>query len=206
MLGTGTGVGKTWVAASIVAALRARGLSAVARKPVQSFHLADLETGSTDAHVLAEASGESPESVCPRTRWYELPMAPPIAAVALGRPAFTIADLAHETDWPTIASIGLIETVGGPRSPAAADGDSVTMALELHPDTSILVADSGLGVINAVRLCAPALDMCCPFIVFMNRFDDASDLHRRNLACLTDDGFDVVTSLGQLLDRISPSL
>jgi dethiobiotin synthetase len=171
--GTATEVGKTWVAAAWLAQLS---VTTAARKPVQSF--SDGER--TDAEVLAAATGERPEDVCPPHRWYPVPMAPPMAADVLGRPAFTVADLVGELSWPDPAvAVGLVETVGGPRSPVAIDGDTIDMATALAPDRVILVADAGLGTINAVRLCIAAL-AAWPVTVFLNRFDDGDDLHRRN--------------------------
>ena len=53
VLGAGTGVGKTWVGASILSRLAAAGVTVAARKPVQSFAPCHVET---DAHVLALAT------------------------------------------------------------------------------------------------------------------------------------------------------
>ena len=75
--GTGTEIGKTWVAARLARDLRATGYEVIARKPAQSFDPGD---SSTDAHVLAAATGEEPSMVCPRHRWYPAAMAPPMAA------------------------------------------------------------------------------------------------------------------------------
>ena len=91
--GTGTEVGKTWFATRVITALRAGGTAVVARKPAQSF---EPDTGPTDADLLGAASGEDPRTVCPAHRWYEVPMAPPMAAAVLGRPAITVADLVRE--------------------------------------------------------------------------------------------------------------
>ena len=125
VVGTGTEVGKTWVASHLLRELQAEGVSVAARKPTQSF---GPEDRTTDAHVLSAATGEEPTDVCPRHRWYTLPMAPPMAADALGRPPFTIADLALETVWPVpLPQIGVVETVGGVRSPQAIDGDAITL-------------------------------------------------------------------------------
>ena len=87
--GTGTEVGKTWVAARLLRHLRSRGRTVSARKPAQSFDLdrhGDRLGGATDAEVLAAASGEFPGDVCHSFRSYHRAMAPPIAAHALGLP------------------------------------------------------------------------------------------------------------------------
>jgi dethiobiotin synthetase len=49
----------------------------------------------------------------------------------------------------------------------------------------VLVADGGLGTINAVRLNTEALaPLGVPTVVVLNRFDAGSDLHQRNLEWL----------------------
>jgi dethiobiotin synthetase len=184
--GTGTEVGKTWVAARLAAALRARGWLVAARKPAQSF--APEEAGATDAELLGAATGEAPEQVCPRARWYERPLAPPLAADSLGRPAFGIADLAREigASWPRpAADVGLVELAGGPRSPLAHDGDGIDLLRLVAPERVLLVADAGLGTLNAVGLALDALAPT-PTRVHLNRWDAAQELHRRNLAWLVE--------------------
>ena len=197
MTGTGTEIGKTWVAARVLARLRADGLRVAARKPVQSFAAAD---GCTDADLLAQATGEEPGEVCPAHRWYERPLAPPMAADVLGRAPFTISDLVDEISWPDDVAVGLVEGVGGPRSPLAADGDTVDLVRALTPSVVVLVAHAGLGAINAVRLSAAALPAC---LVVLNRYDDADDLHVRNRRWLADGcGFDIVTRAEDVTDRL----
>jgi len=203
VLGTATRVGKTWAAAGILRELAGDGVRAVARKPVQSFAPADAEAASTDAHVLAEAGGEQPEDVCPRHRWYEEPFAPPMAAAALGRPAFSVEDLVAELAWPPHVEIGLVETVGGPRSPIAADGDSVDLCTALAPDVLVLVAEGGLGAVNAVRLSVDVLlTGCAPVVVLLNRWE-ATDMQRRNADWLRRDGYQVTTSVAAVATRIT---
>ena len=120
VVGTGTEVGKTWVAERLLRAWRAAGLAAAARKPAQSFAPGDA---TTDAERLGAASGEGAETVCAPHRWYPVPMAPPMAAEALGRVPSTLVDLVGEVIWPPLqADIGLVETAGGVRSPQAVDG------------------------------------------------------------------------------------
>ncbi|MHB1712313.1 MAG: ATP-dependent dethiobiotin synthetase BioD [Acidimicrobiales bacterium] len=199
MAGTATEVGKTWVAARVAERLRHAGLVVAARKPAQSHEPGDVDT---DAAVLAAATGEVAGEVCREDRDYAVPMAPPMAASTLGLAPFTVADLVAELEWPRGCDIGLVESVGGIRSPIATDGDTLELARQLHPDLVALVADAGLGVINELRLCVAALSPIHPVIV-LNRFDGRQDLHRRNLAWLRDvDGFDVVTSPQAFTDRL----
>ena len=198
MVGTGTDVGKTWVAARLLTDLRAAGLRVAARKPAQSFEPED-DPAHLDAAVLGVATGEPPEEVCPPQRWYEVAMAPPMAAERLGRPPFTIQDLMAELRWPDAVDVGLVETAGGMRSPLAADGDCLALCEALDPDVVVLVADAGLGTINAVRLTLNALGpLAARAAVVLNRFDPQSDLHRRNLEWLSGrDGHRLVTVGGE---------
>jgi dethiobiotin synthetase len=200
--GTGTDVGKTFVSAAVLRALRARGVRVRAYKPVQSFAPNDA---STDADVLAAATQQEPHDVCPAHRWLSTPMAPPMAADALGLSPFTIADLARETPRPEYDELLLVEGAGGPRSPVAADGDTVDLVNVLKPARVVLVADAGLGTINVVRMSVDAL-RAHPIAVYINRFDPANDLHQRNVAWLrTREGLDVVTDVEALARLIAAS-
>lgn len=181
--GTGTEVGKTWVGARALHHLRVHGLRVAARKPVQSF---EPGVGPTDAELLAGATGEEPDEVCPRHRWYETPMAPPMAAEALGRPPFRLTELLDELAWPDAVEVGLVEAAGGPRSPLAGDGDTVDLVRGLQPDLVVLVANPGLGAINSVRLAAAPFEPLAPVVVVLNRFDAADALHRANRSWLSD--------------------
>ena len=197
VVGTGTDIGKTWVGAHLLIGLRAAGLSVSARKPAQSFDPEDDPAGF-DAAVLGDASGEPPEVVCASHRWYEVAMAPPMAAQALGRATFTVGDLIHELVWHG-GDVGLVETAGGVRSPLAADGDCLAFCRAVAPDLVLLVADAGLGTINSVRLAVDvlaALDI--PVVVVLNRFEPDDELHQRNREWLLNrDGFAVLTVPGE---------
>jgi dethiobiotin synthetase len=125
-----------------------------------------------------------------------------MAAAALGRPPFTIGDLAAETRFPEGTDVGIVETAGGVRSPQADDGDAVDLVLALDPDHVVLVADAGLGTIHAVRTSVEPLEPRWPIVV-LNRYDDLDDLHRANRRWLTDRyGIDVVTSPIAVAERI----
>jgi dethiobiotin synthetase len=197
--GTGTEVGKTWCAAQLLTAARAAGLSVQARKPVQSFDPAS-DASRRDASLLAAASGEDEVNVC---RWfYPAAMAPPMAAAVLGVASCTLTDLLDDLKWDGTPDMGLVETLGGVRSPIAEDADSAQLALALEPDVVVLVADAGLGTINAVRMSIDALDgLRC--VVMLNRFDPDDVLHLANRAWLRDRcGFDVVTETEAMLAAI----
>ncbi|MGZ4737527.1 MAG: ATP-dependent dethiobiotin synthetase BioD [Acidimicrobiia bacterium] len=205
LTGTATDVGKTWWARATIDVLRARGVTVAARKPVQSY--APDELGATDAEILGHASGEPAETVCPRHRWYPVPMAPPMAADALGLPAFTVADLVGEIAAPAPEAITIVEGAGGPRSPLAADGDCVTLARALETHAIVLVAPAGLGTINAVRVSAAAFQdggvTGASLVVALNHYDADDDLHRRNHGWLAGEGFHLVTSPAELAESLT---
>jgi dethiobiotin synthetase len=190
--GTGTEIGKTYVAARVAATLREHRVTVLARKPVQSF--APDDTSPTDADVLAAVTGEDPHAVCPKQRWLPRAMAPPMAADALDLPPFEIADLVAEiTATAPPRAIVLVESAGGVRSPLADDGDTIALAGVLQPALVLLVADAELGTINLVRL---GVDALAPHrvVVYLNRFDAGDELHARNRDWLvTRHGLEVVT-------------
>ena len=202
VVGTATEVGKTWVGGATLTLLRQAGNTVAARKPAQSFDPGDVHP--TDAQVLGGATGEDPGSVCPPHRAYPVAMAPPMAADALGLPVPSVSELLDEVRWPDPAvDVGWLETVGGPRSPIGDDGDAVTVAGLIDPDAVVLVADAGLGTVNAV------LVSTAPFggrrvVVILNRFDPDVDLHVRNRDWLRQrHALEVVTSPAELAGHLT---
>jgi dethiobiotin synthetase len=199
--GTGTEVGKTWIAAAILRELRRAAARVAVRKPAQSF---DPDAELTDADVLGSATGESPHDVCPAHRWYPRALAPPMAAEALGAPSFTVRDLVSELRWPDGIDVGLVEGAGGPRSPLAVDGDNVALASAIGADLVLLVADAGLGAINAVRMSIDAFAEL-PVVVVLNRYDDHEPAHRANWDWLRRrEAFDVVVGAGAAARHLCP--
>jgi dethiobiotin synthetase len=108
---TGTDLGKTWVTAGVVAAVRARGLSVRALKPVMSGYDPACHEDSDLAKVGAD-----------RTAWtYAAPLSPDLAAAREGK----IIDFAALVDWcrGEIAAhegLLLIEGIGGAMVPLTA--------------------------------------------------------------------------------------
>ncbi|MEZ5322138.1 MAG: dethiobiotin synthase [Microthrixaceae bacterium] len=163
VVGTGTDVGKTWAGARLCAALVEAGWSVAVRKPAQSGDPGD----PGDATVLAAATGEPPEIVCPPHRRYPVAMAPPMAAEIASMAAPTVADLVAEVEasWPDPApDVGVVETAGGVASPMGAatprsldlaasgpNDDAAALCALLDPDVVLLVADAGLGTLSATR-------------------------------------------------------
>lgn len=195
VLGTHTEVGKTWVAAQLLATLKLRGTRVAARKPVQSYGPDDI---NTDAARLAGASGEDVADICPAHRYYPLAMAPPMAARVLGRGPVLMQEIVAEVHWPAGIDIGFIETVGGARSPLASDGDSMELLRRLQVDQLLLVADAGLGAINSVRLTLAAAGTL-PTLVYLNRFEASNELHELNRRWLIEqDQLSVLTDVHSL--------
>ena len=207
VLGTGTDVGKTWVSAAVLATARAGGAKVAARKPVQSF---EPGSGSTDAEILAGATGEPVDSVSPAHRSYGVPFAPPMAADFLGLPPILNRDLLDEIVWPDPpADLGLVEMAGGVASPISSDADPIDFVAGVGPDQVLLVADSGLGVINAVRASIsylannPGIRELVDdgrIAVVLNRFDPSNELHVRNARWIAEsDRIEIVaTGVGEL--------
>lgn len=205
--GTGTEVGKTWVTVQLASWLRSAGRTVAVRKPAQSFAPGDVDT---DAVLLAAATGEAPETVCPPQRWYPAPLAPPMAADVLGLSPIALSDLVAELGWPEPrVDVGFVEGAGGLCSPIAHDGDTLALIERLRPDAVVLVADPALGVVSNVRLAAHVLTgVGAELLVLLNRYDPSDDVHRRSRDWLrTVDSSTVVTDLaaaGRAL--LTPSL
>lgn len=195
VIGTDTEVGKTWVTAQLLATLKLRGARVAARKPVQSYAPDDIDT---DAARLAGASGEDVADICPAHRCYPVALAPPMAAQVLGRGQPWMAEIISEIRWPVNVDIGFVETVGGVRSPLTYDGDSLELLRRLEVDRMLLVADAGLGTINAVRLTLAAVGPI-PTVVYLNRFEPGNELHELNRQWLLEhDRQTVITDVHSL--------
>jgi len=144
--GTGTGVGKTVLSASIVAALRARGEPVTARKPVVTG-LDDPPDPDwpRDHELLAALSGSTPEQVSPQT--FGPAVSPHLAAVLAGTeldPAAMIASV--RADPPLV-----VEGVGGLLVPLTERFDVADLAVELGLPL-LVAAHPGLGTINHTLL------------------------------------------------------
>jgi dethiobiotin synthetase len=158
VLGTGTCVGKTWIAAAMARALKRLGAEVVALKPIETGVRASAPE-SSDAALLARASSRAPE---PPPFTFRDPVSPHLAA----RRAGTAIDLArvreyvegHENDVTShVASFVLVESAGGCLSPLGAGVTNADLACALDPAIWILVAPDALGVLHDVSATLAAL-------------------------------------------------
>jgi dethiobiotin synthetase len=167
MLGTDTGVGKTFIGCVIVESLRARGYRLRVRKPVETgCTIRDGQRIPADATALWMAAGqiEPLETVCPLR--FLAPLAAPLAARQEGTLLHFADDLAPLL--PTRAELltstteqdktrWLIESAGGLLSPLAEDA----LGLDLAQYTGlpvILVAPDRLGTLSGLFAALEALD------------------------------------------------
>lgn len=149
--GVGTDIGKTYVSAAIIRALRERGIAVDAFKPVISgFDYEHPEL--SDAGVLLEALGvpisaETVEAMSPFR--FAAPTSPPLAAAREGR-SIRFADVAgmcRERMADAGRSLLLIEGAGGVMSPLS-DGATVLDLIEALAAPVLLVTGGYLGAIS----------------------------------------------------------
>ena len=201
--GTGTEVGKTWVAAELAQVLRDRECAVAACKPIQSYD--PDEAGPTDAAALAAATGQHPDDVCPPEHTYPVPLAPPMAAGKLGRICPTVDELAAGCRFGATVDIGLVEGVGGLYSPLASDGHNLDLIERIEPDLVIVVASAALGGIHDSMACTLPLS-AYRHAVFLNRFDPRIEVHALNVQWLHGAGLAVATNVSAMADIVCTAL
>jgi dethiobiotin synthetase len=148
IIGTDTGVGKTYVGAMIARSLVATGHRVGVYKPVETGCLREAgELVASDARTLWQAAG-SPgelERVCPQK--FAAPLAPHLAAEAEGR-AIDRALLTRGLNyWAERSDVVLIEGAGGLLSPIDADNYVADLVAEFDFPL-LLVTRNTLGAIN----------------------------------------------------------
>lgn len=148
--GTDTGVGKTVVAAALVALLRRRGVRVAAMKPVETGIAGD-DDPAADAALLRDAAGEDDPLSLVRPFRLDEPLAPWVAA---GRAGSTV-DLGVLDDALARLSEGrgavVVEGAGGLLVPLTRDVafDGLFVGWEMDV---VLVAGNRLGVLNHALL------------------------------------------------------
>jgi dethiobiotin synthetase len=147
--GTGTGVGKTYVAALIAKALVESGKKVGVYKPVASgCEMRDGRLTSPDAVALWEAAGRPAtlEQVCPQM--FAAPLAPHLAARAEVKRVDEALLRSGLKFWQESSDIVLVEGAGGLMSPISDEDYNADLADEFgYP--LVVVAANQLGTINA---------------------------------------------------------
>jgi dethiobiotin synthetase len=146
--GTDTGVGKTIVAAGLLAHARARGLRTAALKPAETGCVHGVPTDGLLLRAAAGADHLPIDAIVPHR--YATPVAPAVAARLEGRP-FSLARTRTAFAALAGADLLLVEGAGGLLSPYAdyllAADLAAALALPL-----LIVARAGLGTINHTLL------------------------------------------------------
>jgi len=141
--GTGTGVGKTWVTRALAMALRARGESVAAIKPIET----GCDPEPLDARALAAACGRPELADDPGFYRVRPPLAP-AAAPRAGAPACdypTVRDAAAR--WRGATDHLLVEGAGGLLVPLDAQRTIADLVIDLELPL-LLVAHDALGVLS----------------------------------------------------------
>lgn len=143
--GSGTGIGKTWVARALVRHFEARGTRHLqVIKPVET----GVRPGCPEdaPFVAAGLAAHATLHTCAE------PMAPLEAALREGQP-LDFAALVRETRARSGTGVTLVEGAGGLGVPLAEDGrDWADFALAIEAEAVVLVVPNRLGMINHWRL------------------------------------------------------
>ena len=144
--GTGTEVGKTYVAALIAKQLVSEGVRVGVYKPAASGCGNDV---SDDAVALWEAAGRplTLDAVCPQR--FAAPLAPHLAAREEGRRVDSALLRSGYDIWRAASDFVLVEGAGGLMSPLSDDDYNADLASDLGLPL-VVVAANRLGVINDV--------------------------------------------------------
>lgn len=171
--GTDTGVGKTFVAAALIRALRAAGDDAIGFKPAET----GIEHGvPSDSEILREASGLDEPLARPILRLAE-PLTPALAAERAGL-QFPMALVVERVRALREAGYRVVvEGAGGLLSPMGWDWNVRDLVRSLDLDV-VIVARAGLGTLNHVSLTLEALRTATttPGTVILNGHGSDPDL------------------------------
>ena len=186
--GTGTDVGKTFIAALILKNLIDNGVNAAYFKAAMSGNSRDENKNLIpgDALYVKKISGSSQslESMCPYV--YERAYSPHLAAKIEGDPVDLDLVVEKFRELKKIYDCVIVEGSGGILCPIRFDENKkiwlkdIIKALGL---SCVLVADAGLGTINTVGLTAEymkANEISLDGIIF-NHFKNGNILHEDNL-------------------------
>lgn len=202
--GTGTDVGKTYVAGLLVKKLYTAGRRAAYFKAAMSGNsrCADGSLVPGDALWVKEFSGisQSLESMCPYV--YESAVSPHLAAKLEGNPIEFPKVLEQFDRICNSHEFVTIEGSGGICCPLRWDGQRIGLSdlIRARGLKSLLVAEAGLGTINAVVLSVEymrAHKLPIRGILF-NRYEQGNRLHEDNKRmCEEMTGLKIVACIGE---------
>lgn len=202
--GTDTGVGKTVLSASLLAAMAAQGERVCAHKPaVTGLDELDADTSSprwpADHELLGAAADMAADDVAPLR--YGPAVSPLLAAELAGETlqarrvlAAGAAAVADRGDGATV----IVEGVGGLLSPLADNLTVCDFAVSLRLPL-LIAARPGLGTINHTLLtlqAARAAGLSVRAVVLTPWPQEPSQLERSNVEAITRFGFVEVATLG----------
>jgi len=149
LVGTGTSVGKTWVACELLRELRRRAIPALGLKPVESGVTGTI---ASDAEELARLSAWRPTS--PPYQLVEA-LSPHLAARRANRTIDGAEILRYVRSHKSsqaggAADVLVVETAGGLFSPLDESSTNWDVARALDPSSWVLVAPDALGVLHDV--------------------------------------------------------
>jgi dethiobiotin synthetase len=148
--GTDTGVGKTVLAAAIIASMRARGVAVGALKPViTGLDVAADPEWPPDHELLARAAGLAPEEI--NSIAYGPPVSPHLAAAVTGRELDVNQLLSAVQAAASTTDALIVEGVGGLLVPLTETYDVRRFAFDIGLPI-VIAARPGLGTINHTLL------------------------------------------------------
>jgi 8-amino-7-oxononanoate synthase len=159
VLGTGTGIGKTFAATALIRLLARDGFPVAGLKPIETG-LADVE-GRGDAAMLAAASFGVPLPSTHPLYAFDEPITPARAARAAARHIDLLSIVTWVNDVESAGPAGarlVIEAAGGVFSPLEDGVSNFDLACALDPALWVLVAPDRLGVLHDVRSCLLAME------------------------------------------------
>lgn len=155
IVGTDTGVGKTWTGCALARALRRQGRRIVAVKPLETG-CPEAPTEAEDGVALARATGQT-DPLRALLRFHD-PVAPPEAADREGRRIDFEELVRRIREYAACAEITLVEGAGGLLSPLTWERSAVDLARALDARV-LLVAMDRLGTISHTAMALKFLEL-----------------------------------------------
>lgn len=182
VVGTDTGVGKTWVSCALARALRATGQQVVAVKPIETG-IVEPPRPDEDGALLAEASGQAG----PRRALIRLPgeVGPAIAADQAGIELDYDDLVARLRSLATPETLLIVEGTGGLLSPLTWQDNHLDLAHSLDARVLVVAADR-LGTISHTLMALRVLRAeKVPILgIVLNQVDEADESTSSNGAAL----------------------